>query len=56
MNFRKSYPDSPSVTTELHFSLDDIKAGRTVQETIFPRLGRVRSTADILCVLTNVAR
>lgn len=39
VNFRKTYPDSPTVTKTLHFSYDDIKAGKTMQEATFPRLG-----------------
>lgn len=40
VNFRKRYPgDKPAVTKTLRFSLEDVKAGRTVQEAVFNRLG-----------------
>ncbi len=36
---RKSYEDNPAVTKDIVFSLDDVEAGRTIQEVSFPRLG-----------------
>jgi hypothetical protein len=43
VNFRKSYKDRPAFGKALTFTHADIKAGRTVQEVAFPRLG-VEST------------
>ena len=40
VDFRKVYPDGqPAFTRSLRFSSEDVKAGRTVQEIAFPRLG-----------------
>ncbi|MDD3528368.1 MAG: hypothetical protein PHS77_00695 [Gallionellaceae bacterium] len=39
VNVRKRYPDKPDFTRSLRFSHADVKAGRTVQEVAFPRLG-----------------
>jgi hypothetical protein len=40
VNFRKGYEDRPAFTRELHFSGADVKAGKTIQEVAFPRLGK----------------
>jgi hypothetical protein len=39
VNFRKSYPDRPAFTRSLHFAQAEMKAGKTVQDVAFPRLG-----------------
>ena len=39
VNFRKSYPDRPAFGKALTFTNADIKAGKTVQDVAFPRLG-----------------
>jgi hypothetical protein len=39
VNFRKTYDDRPAFTRKLHFSGADVKAGKTIQEVSFPRLG-----------------
>jgi hypothetical protein len=40
VNVRKTYPDGQAAFTKsLRFNSDDVKAGRTVQEIAFPRLG-----------------
>ena len=39
VNFRKTYADGPAVTQSLHFSHEDVQAGKTIQEVTFPRLG-----------------
>lgn len=39
VNVRKSYRDRPSFNKALTFTYADIKAGRTVQDLAFPRLG-----------------
>ena len=40
VNIRKTYPDGqPAFTTALTFTHADIKAGKTVQDAAFPRLG-----------------
>lgn len=36
---RKTYEGNPAVTRDIVFSLDDVEAGRTIQEVSFPRLG-----------------
>lgn len=39
VNIRKRYQDKPDFTRSLRFSYADIKAGKTVQDVSFPRLG-----------------
>jgi hypothetical protein len=39
VNFRKSYKDRPALNKALTFTHADIKAGKTVQDVSFPRLG-----------------
>jgi hypothetical protein len=40
VSFRKKYAgDRPAVTRTVRFSLDEVKAGKTVQEVVFNRLG-----------------
>lgn len=39
VNVRKSYGDRPAFTRSLQFTGADIKAGKTIQEIAFPRLG-----------------
>ena len=39
VNFRKQRSGHPDVTHSLHFNYDDIKAGKTLQSVVFPRLG-----------------
>ena len=39
VNFRKSYTDRPSFTKGLTFTYADVKAGKTIQDIAFPRLG-----------------
>ena len=39
VNVRKSYGDRPAFTRSIQFTGADIKAGRTIQEVAFPRLG-----------------
>lgn len=39
VNFRKTYKDRPQFARALAFTYEDVKAGKTVQEVAFPRLG-----------------
>jgi len=39
VNFRKAYADQPAFNKALTFTQADIKAGKTVQDVSFPRLG-----------------
>ena len=39
VNVRKSYGDRPAFTRSIQFTGADIKAGKTIQEVAFPRLG-----------------
>jgi hypothetical protein len=39
VNFRKAYADRPAFSKALTFTNADIKAGKTVQDVAFPRLG-----------------
>jgi hypothetical protein len=39
VNFRKTYADQPAYTSSLVFTNDDVKAGRTVKQIEYPRLG-----------------
>ena len=39
VNFRKAYKDRPAFSRALTFTHADIKAGKTVQDVAFPRLG-----------------
>ncbi len=39
VNFRKSYPGRSDVTDKLHFTYEDIQAGRTIQHVVFSRIG-----------------
>jgi hypothetical protein len=44
VNVRKSYGDRPAFTRSLQFTSSDIKAGRTIQDIAFPRLGDMAKT------------
>ena len=46
VNFRKTYPDQPAFTRSLHFAHAEIKAGKTMQDVAFPRLGDDRRELD----------
>jgi hypothetical protein len=39
VNVRKAYPDRPAFSKALTFTYADIKAGKTIQDIAFPRLG-----------------
>jgi hypothetical protein len=39
VNVRKAYPDQPAFSKELTFTYADIKAGKTIQDIAFKRLG-----------------
>jgi len=39
VNFRKRYANQPAMTRALHFTHEDIKAGKTIQSVAFARLG-----------------
>lgn len=44
VNVRKTYGDRPAFTRSLQFTSADIKAGKTIQDVAFPRLGDATKT------------
>jgi hypothetical protein len=44
VNVRKTYGDRPAFTRSLQFTSADIKAGKTLQDIAFPRLGDTAKT------------
>jgi hypothetical protein len=43
VNLRKTYPGQPAFTGSIRFGEAEIKAGKTFQELVFPRLGQTRA-------------